>query len=337
MNFVSVGDLSRFMTMRRGNSGLRNDIQRLSQEVTTGIKADVPKHLQGDLMFLAGIERSLSEASAYRRAGSEAAATASGMQAALGVLHDIADGSSGTMLSDAFLAVDENLQSVARTMADQLEMAVSALNTTSGGRFVFSGTKVNTAAIVSAEELVSQAQSVIAGAATADEAAQLLGDWFDAPPGAGGFSDTGYLGSAGGGSSFGIDASTTVRFEQTANDEGPRKVLLGLMLGALVSQGAFSGDHSARTRLMQAGGAALAEGGAKVVAARADLGMTEQMIERSAARLDSMAANLKIERTNLISADQYEATSQLIQAEAQLDALFAVTARLSSLSLAKYL
>lgn len=337
MNFVSVGDLSRFFTMRRANSGLRNDIQRLSKEVTTGIRADVPRHLNGDLLDLSRLERGLREADAYRRATREAAATASGMQAALGTLQDIADISSVNMLSDTSLAVEHTLLSVASVADSQLETAIAALNTNIGGRFVLSGTKVNVPPLVSADDLVGQAQSVIGAAATADEAIQLLRDWFDGPPGAGGFSDSAYRGSFDGGSPFGIDAANAIRFEQTANDPGVRGVLFGLTLGALVSRGAFGGDQAAQAALMRAGGAGLVKGNSQLTLARADLGSNEQSIERASVRLKSLTTGLSIERSNLISADTYEAGSQLVQAEATLEALYAMTARLSKLSLAKYL
>ncbi len=113
--------------------------------------------------------------------------------------------------------------------------------------------------------------------------------------------------------------------------------MLGLTIGAVVSKGAFDGDHAAQAKMMRAGGGALIEGNAGVALIRSDLGMTEQVIERSSVRLGATLTNLQIERTNLIQADTYEAGSQLIQAEAQLEALFAMTARLSNLSLAKYL
>lgn len=337
MNFVSVGDLSRIFTLRNSNASLRADVQRLSQEVTTGVHADIPKHLNGDLVELSKIEHGLDQARAFRRVSSEAASTASSMQAALGSLQDISDAMSGTMLSDTSLAVSHSLKSVATTAASQLDSAVAALNTNVGGRFVFSGTRVNVPAITSADDLISQAKLVIAGATTPDEAIQQLNDWFDAAPGAGGFTDTAYQGSSGQASEFGVDSSTTVSFTQTANDPATRKILLGLTIGALVATGAFEGDHAAQAKLMRAGGGALLEGNSAMALVRADLGMTEQMIERSSVRVDAMLTNLQIERTNLIQADTYESGSQLIQAEAQLEALFAMTARLSNLSLAKYL
>ncbi len=337
MNFVSVGDLSRIFTLRNSNAGLRSDIQRLSQEVTTGLRSDIPKHLNGDLVEFAKIEHGLGQARAFRRVSSEAASTASSMQTALGSLQDIADATGGSMLSDTSLAVSHSLKSVATTAASQLGSAIAALNTNVGGRFVFSGTKVNVPAMVSADDLVNQAQSVISGAATPGDAIQRLNDWFSATPGTGGFADTAYQGSTGQGAEFGVDASTTIRFTQTANDEATRKILLGLTIGALVSKGAFDGDHAAQTAMMRAGGGALIAGNAGLALTRSDLGMTEQAIERSGVRLDAMLTNLQIERTNLVQADTYEAGSQLVQAEAQLEALFAMTARLSNLSLAKYL
>ncbi len=337
MNFVSVGDLSRFFTMRRANAGLRTDIQRLSKEVTTGIRADVPRHLNGDLLDLSRLERGIREADAYRRTTREAAVTASGMQAALGTVQDIADMSSASMLSDTSLAVEHTLLLVASVTDGRLGSAISALNANVGGRFVLSGTRTNSPPLISADELVGHAQSVIAGAASADEAIQRLQDWFDAAPGAGGFSDTAYRGSLDGGSQFGIDASNAIRFEQTANDPGVRNALLGLTMGALVSRGAFSGDQESQAAMMRAGGAELLKGNSQLTLARSDLGSNEQSIERASVRLESLATNLHIERNNLISADTYESGSQLVQAEATLEALYAMTARLSNLSLAKYL
>ncbi|MFD1795148.1 hypothetical protein FQV27_14270 [Paracoccus aurantiacus] len=337
MNFVSVGDLSRIFTLRGSNAALRSDIERLSQEVTTGIRADIPKHLGGDLVQLAKIEDGLSQASAYRQVASEAASTASAMQTALGTLQDLADVAGGSMLSDTSLAVSSSLKSVATATKGQLHVAVAALNTNIGGRFVFSGTKVNLPPLASGDNVLAQAKGAISGATDAESAVQMLRTWFNAPPGAGGFADNAYRGAVSPAAEFGVDSSTSVKFDQTANDSGVRDILFGLTLGALVADGAFTDNHDARASMMRAGGAALIAGNASIAQSRSDLGMTEQIVERSKTRLESMMTNLKIERTCLIEADSYEAGSRLIEAEAQLEALFALTARLSNLSLAKYL
>ncbi len=337
MNFLSVGDLSRFLSLRRANSALRNDIQALSKAVTTGVHADIPRHLGGDTLDLSRLEGGIRETEAFRRTTREAAATASGMQAAFGILQDIADTSSANMLSDTSLAVEHTLQSVASVADSQLGSAIDALNTNVGGRFLFSGMKANTPPIISASDLIAQAQSVIAGATSPAEAVQRLDTWFTGAVGSGGFSDNAYNGSLEGGSKFGIDASTTIQFEQTANDQGIRRTLLGLTLGALVSRGAFAGDLAAQAAMMRAGGAALMKGSTSITQSRAALGSHEQTIERTAVRVENLAAELMIERTNLISVDTYEVGSRLVQSEATLEALYAMTARLSGLSLAKHL
>lgn len=336
MNFVSVGDLSRF-TMRNANAGLRSDIQRFSKEVTTGLAGDVTKHLNGDFAELAKMERGLSQATTYRRVASEAASIASAMQTALGSLQDIAEQTGANMISDATLSSTQSLNSVAKTAAGQLETAISALNTSAGGRFVFAGSRVTSPAVVSADDLISQAQIVVSSAATPDEALQLLQGWFDAAPGAGGFADNAYLGTISDAAKFSVEPDSSISFAQTANDAGTRKILLGLTVAALVSRGAFSGDEDARAGLMRAGGEALAHGNSLTTFARADLGMTEQRIERASVRMDNLKTTLQIERANLISVDPFEAGSHLTQAQAQLEALFSITARLSNLSLAKYL
>lgn len=331
MNFVSVGDLSRFFTLRRANSALRSDIQKLTYEVTTGLKSDIAKHLNGDFLELDRLESGINKADAFRRTTKEAAATAAAMQTAFGAVANIAESFSVNMLSDTSLAVEHTLLTTASVADNHLSAAISALNANVGGRFVMSGARVNIPPLINADDLVGHAQSVISGASTTEEALQRLENWFDAAPGGGGFADIAYRGSHNGGTHFGIDTSTSISFEQTANGPGVRSVLLGLTLGALVSRGAFGGDQTAHPAIMRAGGGHLAKGNSLLTLARADLGSTEETIERTSVRLDSLSTSLKMERTNLISSDSYEAGSQLVQTEAAMEAVYAMTVRLSNL------
>ncbi|MFV0292065.1 MAG: flagellin [Paracoccus sp. (in: a-proteobacteria)] len=337
MNFVSVGDMSRIFTMRHSNAELRNNIQNLSQEITTGIRTDIPKHLNGDMVALSRIEKSISQAENFRRIAVEATTTVVAMQAALENLQNIASGTGNEMLSDGLLVSNNILQSVASTTKEQLDAAVAAINIDIGGRFVFSGTKINTPPLASSEELLTQAEAIISGATTATQAIELLDNWFGSSPGAGGFSDTIYQGAVEDRSRFAIDSSTSIKFIQTANNDDVRQILFGLTIGALVSRGAFDGKHSEQFALMRAGGEALNKGNLAIISTRANLGANEQKIEQTSGKLEVLLSTLQIERSNLIQSDTYEASSRLIQAEAQLEALFTMAARLSNLSLVRYL
>lgn len=337
MNFVSVGDLSRAFTLRNSNAALRSDIQRMSKEVTTGVKSDIPKHLNGDLIGLAEIEHGLRQSQSFRRVGAEASATGVAIQAALGTLQQIADDASAPMLSGGMLASPASLQVVANTARDQLGSAIAALNSSAAGKYVLSGAQSTTPPLVSAETLMAQALTVVAGASTAAEVSDRLKDYFDAPRGTGGFADQSYRGSHQPAPEFLLDPSSTARFDQTANNQGVRDVLRGLVLGALAADGTLAGNHTEQSKLMEDAALALAEGNTHLSVARSEVGMTQQRIERTTQRLDSLATHLGIERSNLISADSYEAGSHLVQAQTQLEALFALTSRLSNLSLAKFL
>lgn len=337
MRLISVGDLSKLFVMRRNNSGLRQEMRQLSGEVTTGIRRDIPKHLSGNLTRLAKIEQKIMTSATYLRTNTEAKAMTSGMQSALDLIGKLAKDTAGNVLSTETLDTEDGLQSVAKTIESQLASTVSALNTDIGGRFIFSGTKIDSRPLISKDDLITQAETVIAGVTTAEEAVRKLRDWFEASPGGNGFIDAAYQGETDKRVSFAVEPGRSVTVSQTAVDDGPRKIMFGLTLGVLVSRGAFNNDHNAQRTLMQAGGKALLDGNRKLTFSRAELGANQQIIEHAETRHNTASLNLKIERSNLVSVDRYEAGSRLVRASAQLDSLFAVTARLSNLSLANHL
>ncbi|SDD47942.1 flagellar hook-associated protein 3 FlgL [Paracoccus isoporae] len=337
MEFVSIGDLARSYAMRQAHGGLRREIRDLSEQVASGKPSDVARHLGGDLVELARLDRGLREAEAYLRVSSEAAATLAGMQSALGHLQEIAGGASQQMLSDAMLSSDHGIRTVADTIAAELDGALSALNISVGGRFVFSGQHVDRPPLVAADELIALAETVVTGAGSPAQALSELTAWFEAPAGGGGFSDLAYRGATGGGPELQIDPTTRVTLSQNAASRGIRQVVLGLTVSALVSRGAYAGDRAAQAELLQAAGTALADGNTELGLERAGLGVAEQTVERARVRMAHAQTTLSIARGQLTEVDGYAAGSRLIQAEAQLEALYALTARLSRLSLSRYL
>lgn len=48
-SFHSIGDLSRSYQLRLGQHGLKTRLDRLTQEMMTGLKSDTPKALGGDV------------------------------------------------------------------------------------------------------------------------------------------------------------------------------------------------------------------------------------------------------------------------------------------------
>ena len=60
MSMISLGDLAQSFMLRRQNTDLKSDLQRLTTEMTTGQATDIGRHIGGDYAPLAGIDASLA-------------------------------------------------------------------------------------------------------------------------------------------------------------------------------------------------------------------------------------------------------------------------------------
>jgi flagellar hook-associated protein 3 FlgL len=128
-----------------------------------------------------------------------------------------------------------------------------------------------------------------------------------------------------------------VPLDATALDPGIRDTLKGLAMAAILDRGVLAGQAAERAKLAKTAGAALVTAADARSALAARIGTAEERIATAATRNAAEASALRIARIDMTSSDPYEAATALQEAEAKLDTLFAVTARLSRLSLANYL
>lgn len=130
---------------------------------------------------------------------------------------------------------------------------------------------------------------------------------------------------------------SVLRLNWSATDETFRKTLSGLAKGALMTR-----DHtdiSAETRrsvLLSVGGTAQANG-ALIRLINEDIGTAQARIEQATTRQQAAQVSATLARTNLIGADPYETATKLQDTISRVDQMFALTARLSRLSLSAYL
>jgi flagellar hook-associated protein 3 FlgL len=116
-----------------------------------------------------------------------------------------------------------------------------------------------------------------------------------------------------------------------------RDTLKGLALAAMLDRGTLGGNAAQRAELAKTAGAVLLEAADARGALAARIGTAQERTANAATRNMAEATALQIARIGMVSADPYEAATALTEAESQLDTLYAVTARLSRLSLANYL
>lgn len=335
MTMNSLGDLAQSVMLRQQNLKARQDINRLTQEVSTGITSDVSQRVKGDFRYLADIERNIGLVEAYRTANAEAATLASGMQTALERMQKVTAELAPTLLaaSNSGLAAQ---QTVAASLArDSWEQITSLMNTQFSGRSLFAGTATDQPALADAGTIVAALQAHIAAETSVAGLTGLVDSWFDTP--GGGFDTIAYLGSTDGLAAQKVDATTVVELDTRADDPALRNMLKHAAMALIATDSALALPDVTRRALQKSAGQSLMQDQERITDLRAELGLAQNRIEDISVRLASERGSLDLSRYALISVDPFDTASQLATAQTQLESLYAVTARLSRLSLASFL
>ncbi|MCK4711781.1 MAG: flagellar biosynthesis protein FlgL [Marinosulfonomonas sp.] len=335
MSYVSIGDMAQTYMIRRQNSELKTTASRLGNELSTGQTSDVAKRFSGDFSAISAIETSLKSLQAYKSASDEATYFASSMQTSLGVMQDQTTAAVSGLLLTGNSASLTQIQNTASDVWQKFDAVVSALNTQVGGRSVFAGAATDGPAIASSASIIADLQIAIAGQTTAAGVEAAVDNWFNAP--GGGFETTGYLGSTTPLSPFKIGLGQEANVSFTASDPIVRDTLKGLAMVALISEGALAGDIPEQTLLLRNAGDGLLSIGDKQTKMRANLGTVEAHIDTIAVQSASEVSALEIVKSELLSVDPYGAASELEAVQTQLETLYALTARMSRLSLVDFL
>lgn len=333
MALTSIGDLAQTLALRRQQTALKTGMQRLSTELTTGITADTAAYLKGDLSSLTGITTRLARIDAFRIGASEIGLATQAAQAAVSAIGDLSLALRDDLLGTTQIRGEEAISALGADARQRFASAIAALNVRVGDRVIFAGVTSDGAATISAEAILAELTTATAGATTAAQMASTISDWFDDPAG---YATTAYLGGAARGP-VQIAEGESLGFGTTANDPALREVLKGLAMAAMLDTGALSGDAEGRAALALAAGEQLtaAETGRAYLAA--SLGLAEARVEAATTRNQTERSALLVAQSTLLAVDPYEASARLDEAETQLNLLYALTARLSKLSLTDYL
>ena len=335
MSYISIGDLAQTYSIRHQNARLKTTANRLANELSTGKTGDIAKRLSGDFTVIAGIEASLKSLKTYKTAAKEATQFAASMQTALENMQaQTTEAVSGLLLTGSS-ASQTQIQNTASDVRQKFESVVSMLNTQTGGRSIFSGTSTDGPAIASAGAMLADLQVAIAGQTTAAGIEAVVDTWFNAP--GGGYETTGYLGSDTQLSPFRISVGQQADISFTASDTTMRETLKGLALAALVADGALAGDIVEQAALLRGAGDDLLTVGGKQTEMRASIGTVEAHIETVTVQSAAEISALEKSRSKLLSVDPYDAATKLEEVQTQLETLYALTARLSRLSLVDFL
>ena len=333
MGLVSLGDMAQSFMLRRQTVALKTDLQRLSLELTTGRVADTAARFSGDLGPVSGIDASLARLNGYRAVTAEASLFAGSMQTALGVVDDLSSDLSRALLTATSSSSQALVNAAGLDARSRLETAMSALNTRVGDRTLFAGTATNGPATVATETMMQALNTAIAGATTAQDIQVAVQAWFDAPTG---FAALGYTG---GGALAGVNIAPgeEAAIDITANDPAIRATLKGLAMAALLGRGVLSGQPAERQDLARRAGLSLLESQTDRTYLSARLGSAQAQIDAASARNAAEVTSLQIARADMTAADPFETASKLQETQQQLEKIYAITARITRLSLMDYI
>lgn len=333
MKSIGIGDLARSTLMKSRVGSVKFQTVRLSGELASGKKSDIAAHLTGNLSGLAALEHARSLTGGFLSTARDLSQRAEAMQSVMGRISAALDEVSGTFSALGQNAGAEQFTRAAATASSAFGEALHLLNTQVSGRSIFAGMATSSPAVSDPEPILQTLRGLVSAAGSADQIATIVSDWFEAPTG---FAAQGYVGAAPA-PAISVDAEGTNISEVTAYDPDLRKALAALATAALIDAPGLSGAGPDRMGLRDKGLAVLREGTDAMTNLAAETGRRQQRLDQAISRHQTGALTLELAVADLTSADPTRTAIELEAAQTQLETMYAVTARLSRLTLAQVL
>jgi flagellar hook-associated protein 3 FlgL len=335
MNNITYGDAAQSKQLQRFSTALKKNMAQLSIEVTTGQTANTQRRLGGDYSQLAPLERAISSVAIFQRNSKTLEMQYDAAQSAFERATSGTVEGAARLLQAGSLGDNIGIRTSALQARAQLDQAVAAFNTVIGGRAVFAGEDTNGTALASSDTIISSIMTEIAGQTSVYAIRTTISNWFHAA--GGGFDATGYLGGDPQRSSVSVASNISVQQSTTAANVEIRGLLEGLLLGAILAEPTLELDVDSRAKLAVSAGERLINAETSMTRLAGNLGLLQERVAFSSSQNSAELSSLNIARSSMLEVDQYTAASQLEDTIAQLDAIYALTARMSRLSLSEYL
>lgn len=333
MTMVSFGDLAQSFLTKAQSGRLKAESLRITQELSSGQRADIGAAVAGDHTRLAAISHSYQMADGYLAVAAEAGFQTSSLQSVLAQV--TADASS--VVSDLALSAQDGSQltlGLASGRALQtLDAMMERLNAAPGWRSLLGGTAVAGPAVAGATALLDALRPVVAAATSPEEAMDLARSWFNDP---GGFRASVYQGGPPL-PDLAISESETAWLGVTAEDAAFRTLLAGVAMAALAAETPPALESPDRRRLAALASDQTRTGMDAITDLAGRVGQSQSRIDAAQTRLQAERLALEIARSDMVGSDPLKLATELEAVQTNLETLYAVTARLSRLNLADFL
>ncbi|PJI86102.1 flagellar hook-associated protein 3 FlgL [Yoonia maricola] len=334
MTGISIGDMARQFTSLRDGNAIKSELFELAESLSSGKVADLTKSLNGETVRFSGVQYSLTQLDGYQQVASETEQTLGNIQIILGKVDDTRATTAERLLLVNDSSTAAQVDEAARASQSSFEEMVTALNTKIADRALMSGNSVNVTPLATAETMLSDLQTAVGGALDPATIIATVDAWFNDP--AGGFAVTGYQGDTGPALERQVTEDQSVQIDARADDPAVRQVLQGAALAALANT--LPGlNQETKIALLTTSGSQLYGAASGLVAVQARIGFAEDNVARALTETTAQQSSLSQIVNDLSLADPFETATRLQAQQTQLETFFSITARLSQLSLLRYI
>lgn len=334
MSQYSIGDLAQSSLVRLQGTRLKSELLQLTEELSTGLVTDVGTHLRGDLGYYADVENNLRLLEGYDLAATEATQFADATQAVLDRVASRLSSSVDSTLPAAETAFQDMRDHASTDARYDLEAVISSLNASSVGRSLFSGTATDTPPLISADTFLDTLKAALPPISDPATLAAEVANWFADPSG---FDAMAYNGSTTDLAPARIGENENVSMAVRADSDEIKAVLESLSLTALITDSDYGFDPAEQTEGFDTSSAMLLSAQARLTGLQADIGSAQERIEAATTRNAAARIGFETARSTLVGADPFETATRLDDVQFRLESLYAVTARMSSLTLLNYI
>lgn len=324
------GDMARWHMSLRQTTNIKNDLARLTNEMSSGVKTDLPAHLGMDQTRLAAIDNQLGRLESYTQLGRDSEAILAAQQTALGRMNSVRQSIAEHLISVGPAPSATNIELTITTSQDAFADMVGALNTRSADRAVFSGAATDRAPLPDAKVILDDMRAVIDFTQPVADIVTDIQTYFTDP--AGGYATTHYAGTTSDGMTREVAPNQTIKIDTTAANPDLRKSLAAVAIMAVADE---IPDRGKQIDLKTAA-EALVFDSAPIAKVEAHVGLTEGKISNARTEMAAQITALNIERNNRTVADPFETASRLQQVQLQLETHYTITGRMSRLSLVNF-
>lgn len=334
MTLNSIGDLAQGLVLRGRSAQIRKQIETLTQELSTGQVANPAERLKGDYSQLTDIDRNLTRLKGFSVASAEAKLFADATQLSLETVNTAITDLSSSLIAYGSSSQPANHAQASVQARNQLDVMITALNTSVGDRNLFSGVATDDRALGSVDDLLAELKPLLAGEPSVSHMRQAAANWFADPAG---FDTNFYGGSERALASIQVGENHAVSLTLRADDAVFKEAMLNMALAALADDPAIGLRPEEKTALLAAAGTDLLNSRDQVVQLQAETGTAEARIAQAETRNSAAKTSLEYARAELLSADPYETAVKLESVQFQLESLYTATVRNSRLSLVNFL